>query len=266
MIRSIVLEVVLLGAGLAPQLAQADAGPPYFTNDPGTPGDGNWEINLGSMPTVATHAASYQLPQIDLNFGVGDRIQLTYEIPYVLQTTNGAPRETGWSNAYPGLKWRFLDQGEDGWQVSTFPQLETNASLRERQDGIAAPGPRLLVPVEIARRVGPVDIDFEAGYYAFMHQPRERILGLVIGGSPSPRFEVDVEAYNDHVMGTPAGNTTIDVGGRYKFSPAFIALFMAGHTIGATSTGEQAFTGYIGIQILLTNYGRRLAAAGADEH
>src|SRR5271163_5105021 len=93
--------------------ARAQGGPPYLTNDPGTPGNANWEINLGSMQTIARGAAAYQVPQIDLNFGVGSRIQLTYEVPYVLQTGVGKQTQSGWSNAYPGVKWRFLDQGEE---------------------------------------------------------------------------------------------------------------------------------------------------------
>ena len=97
------------------QAVRADAGPPYLTNDPGTPGNGNWEINIGSMQTLEHAVASYQLPQIDLNFGLGERIQLTYEIPYVLQTREGAPSASAWGNAYPGLKWRFYDEGEDIW-------------------------------------------------------------------------------------------------------------------------------------------------------
>jgi hypothetical protein len=28
----------------------AQGGPPYYTNDPGTPGHLNWEINVGYMP------------------------------------------------------------------------------------------------------------------------------------------------------------------------------------------------------------------------
>jgi len=69
--------------------ARADAGPPYLTNDPGTPGNGNWEINLGAVPTLERGVSSYQLPQIDLNFGVGDRLQLTYEVLYLRELRAG---------------------------------------------------------------------------------------------------------------------------------------------------------------------------------
>jgi hypothetical protein len=242
----------------APCIARAQGGPPYFTNDPGTPGNANWEINLGSMQTIARGVASYQVPQIDLNYGVGDRIQLTYEVPYVLNTGTGATR-SGWGNAYPGVKWRFLDQGEDGWQLSTFPQVETGASAMAQQRAIALPGPRLLLPLEVARKVGPIDFDFEAGYYFPRRGAREQILGLVAGRSLTQRLEVDAEIYNDRAMGAPPNNTTLDVGGRYKLSRGFIALFMAGRGLSNSSGGQPEFIGYIGIQILLSDYGRALA-------
>jgi hypothetical protein len=35
-------------------VALAQGGPPYYTNDPGTPGHLNWEINLGYMPFLST--------------------------------------------------------------------------------------------------------------------------------------------------------------------------------------------------------------------
>jgi hypothetical protein len=261
--RLVVIAVAGLGCATLPGLraARADAGPPYLTNDPGTPGNGNWEINLASMTTVSGGVTSWQLPQIDLNFGLGDRIQLTYEIPYVVQSASGALTASGWSNAYPGIKWRFLDQGEGGWQMSTFPQLETAGSASAQRRGIAGDGPRLLLPLEVARAVGPLDLDFEAGYYFPQHGRgyEERILGLVAGHTLTPRLELDAELYNDHAMGTLPNFTTLDVGGRYRLGRGFILLFMAGRSI-ARSSGQVDFLSYLGIQILLSHYGRALEA------
>jgi hypothetical protein len=249
--------VCIVAAALGwPRLAHADAGPPYLTNDPGTPGSANWEINIGSMQSIERGVASYQLPQIDVNFGVGDRIQLTYEIPYVLQTRDGAPTASAWSNAYPGVKWRFFDEGEDGWQLSTFPQFETAGSAPAQRAGIAAPGSRLLLPLEVARAVGPLKLNFEAGYY--LEGRAERILGFVAGGSVSARLELDAELYNDHVLGTSPDVTTLDFGGRYKLHRGFVLLFMAGRSLGGNSLPQVQFMGYLGIQILLSDYGRTL--------
>jgi hypothetical protein len=50
--RRLSTVVSVLGALLlAPGAARAQGGPPYFTTDPGTRGNGNWEINLGGMLT-----------------------------------------------------------------------------------------------------------------------------------------------------------------------------------------------------------------------
>jgi hypothetical protein len=246
---------------LAPSLARAQGGPPYLTNDPGTPGNANWEINLGSMQTIARGVSSYQVPQIDLNFGLGDRIQLTYEIPYILQTRTGAPSENGWSNAYPGVKWRFLDGGEEGWQASVFPQIETGASQLALQKGIAAPGPRYLLPLEVAKKIGPLDLDFEAGYYFPGRGPKERILGLVVGRPVTERLELDAEIYDDRAWDAMPHSTTLDFGGRYKLSRGVIALFMAGSSLNGFSDGQPRYIGYLGIQLLLSNYGRSFTSA-----
>jgi hypothetical protein len=242
----------------APSLARAQGGPPYLTNDPGTPGNANWEINLASMQTISRGASSYQVPQIDLNFGIGDRIQLTYEVPYILQTSAGQPQQTGWSNGFPGVKWRFFDQGEGGWQLSVFPQIETGGSALAQKKGIAENGPRFLLPLEVTKRVGTFDLDFEAGYYFPWHGAQERILGFVAGRSVTPRLELDGEIYNDSAMGALPHNTTFDFGGRYKLHRGFILLFMAGRSFSGNAGGQPEFMGYFGIQILLSKYGRTL--------
>jgi hypothetical protein len=244
---------------LAPALSFAQAGPPFFTNDPGTPGNANWEINIAAAQSISRASSAYQVPQIDLNYGLGDRIQLTYEIPYVVQTNSGEPRQSGWSNAFPGIKWRFYDQGEGGWQLSLFPQLEANAPSSSLQKGIAAPGSRVLLPFEVTKRIGPLDVDFEAGYYFPKHGESERIFGLVVGRSMTERFDLGVELYNDRASGATPDETTLDLGGRYKLARGFIALFMAGRSIGSTANGQPEFTGYFGIQILLSDYGRSLS-------
>jgi hypothetical protein len=245
--------VFLIFAGMA----HAQAGPPYFTNDPGTPGNGNWEINLGVMPTINKGDSSYQVPQIDLNFGVGERIQLTYEVPYIVHTDGSTT--SGWGNGFPGIKWRFLDQGEDGWAISTFPQIETGAGALAQQRGIASPGPRFLLPLEAARKIGPLEFDVEAGYYFPRHGAArgERILGLVVGHEFTSRLELDAELYDDHAIDVPPQGTTWDIGGRYKISRSFIALFMAGRSLTGTANGEPQFLSYLGIQILLSDYGLR---------
>jgi hypothetical protein len=252
-VRCMLLLCCLAGAGRV----RAQAGPPFLTNDPGTPGNANWEINLASLQTQSRGFASYQTPQIDLNFGVGERIQLTYQVPYVFDTASGAPAHSGWGNGYPGIKWRFLDQGEDGWQASIFPQVETAGTRLERTNGIAEAGPRYLLPAEIYRKVGPLDLDFEVGYYLFGHASKERIIGFAAGRSVTERLELDGEVYDDHADGAGPHFTTLDIGGRYKLRPGVIALFMIGRSVNGFSQGQPEYMSYLGVQLLLSDYGRR---------
>jgi hypothetical protein len=239
-----------------PSAVLAQAGPPFLTNDPGTPGDRNWEINIGAMPVISAAATSIQLPQLDFNFGVGDRIQLTYEVPYLLQSAPRVPSESGWGNGTAGVKWRFLDEGEGGLQVSTFPQVELSVSLPAERRGLATPGPRYLLPVELTRRIGPFDVDVEAGYYLAGVGPRERILGFAAGRTVTDRLELDGEIYDDRADGAVPHYTTLDLGGRYKLRRGLIALVMAGRALNRYQDRQPDFQAYLGVQVLLSDYGR----------
>jgi hypothetical protein len=249
----------LLAASMASStLTRADAGPPFFTNDPGTPGNANWEINIAATQTSLHGLSTWQLPQLDVNYGLGQRVQLTAEIPYVVLNSAGQPQASGWGNANPAIKWRFLDQGEGGWQVSTFPMYQTGGSADARRKGIAVEGPRVFLPLEVAGRFGNVSLDLEVGTYIPIHGEQEDIVGCVFGRGFGSRWELDVELYNDHVHGS-AAITTLDLGGRYKLHRGFNLLFMAGRSAHSNSQGQIEFTGYLGIQILLSDYGRRLS-------
>jgi hypothetical protein len=253
-----IFVLCLLASYCFPASAHAQGGPPYITNDPGTPGNDNWEINIASQQIVRQGVASYQVPQFDINFGIGDRIQLTYEVPFTVQTAPGQPTQSAWSNAFAGVKWRFWDHGENSWQISIFPQFETGSSLITQEKGISINGPRLYFPVEVAKKVGPLDVNFEAGYFFPWHGPYERTLGLVAGHQFTRHLEFDGEVYNDWVMGTLPHDTFFDFGGRYEFHTGLIALFMAGRSFSGNSSGQPEYLGYFGIQILLSKFGRTL--------
>jgi hypothetical protein len=139
--------------------------------------------------------------------------------------------------------------------MSVFPQAQTAASMLAREKGIAEAGPRYLLPVEVTKKIGVLEVDVEAGYYVAGHGPHERILGLVVGRSVTDRLELDAELYDDRASGAPPHATTLDLGGRYKLRTGLIALFMAGRSVNGFGDGQPQFIGYVGLQLLLSNYG-----------
>ena len=257
-IRKSFIALVLLACSPA---VFAQGGPPLLTTDPGTPGPQNLEVNLGVMPILRSDVKLVQLPQIDINYGVGDRIQLTYEVPFVWQTATGVPNATAWGNALAGVKWRFLDHGEAGLNISVFPQVEFRGTRAAVGKGIADDGNRLLLPVELSRKFGPVHVNLEGGYYFRLNAPashNERFFGLALSHNFTPKLEVIGEVFNDMVMGAPPKDTTFDAGARYTFHPSFILLFMAGRSFSPNSSGQPEFLAYAGVQILLDKSGRAL--------
>src|ERR1700761_2375135 len=134
--------------------AHTQAGPPFRTDDPETPGNKHWEINFGWIGNRNPAAGAYQVPDFDFNYGLGDRIQLKYELPIAIEEIQPQPATAG-SDAVPGqvigglgeslmgVKWRFYEhhpgdpwfkrnpppqksaEGEEpvvNFSISTYPQ------------------------------------------------------------------------------------------------------------------------------------------------
>lgn len=105
---------------------KAQGGPPFYTNDPGTPGDRNWEINLGYMPFLYNGQSTSHVPDVDINYGVGDRIQLTFENAWLRVKSGADAAKYGLGQDQLGVKWRFYDNDKAGLGISLFPQVSIN--------------------------------------------------------------------------------------------------------------------------------------------
>ena len=106
--------LVLVLSGVT-QLVFGQGGPPLITDDPGTPGDGTWEINLAfTAEKTAEDEWFFEAPLLDINYGVGDRVQLKFEIPWVWLHEEGEATRNSLGNSEIGVKWRLFDQ-ETHW-------------------------------------------------------------------------------------------------------------------------------------------------------
>src|SRR5205809_23251 len=82
--------------------------PTLITDDPDTPGPGYWEINLAALLEKTRAQRHVEVPRVDLNYGVGRRIQVKFEMPWVALLDKEQRTETGAGNATVGVKWRFV--------------------------------------------------------------------------------------------------------------------------------------------------------------
>jgi hypothetical protein len=236
-------------------LAHAQGGPPYYTNDPGTPGHLNWEINLAYMPFFYSNQSVSHIPDLDINFGVGDRVQLTYENAWLrVQNPSFAAESAtkfGLGQSNPGVKWRFYDAGRLGLNISTFPQIFVNNPDDAVRRGIASASETFLLPFEFSRKFGPIAVDYEVGYQFVRKGPDGWITGLVVGHDFTPKLEGDVELYNQGTFSPSKNQPTIGLGARYKIHRPVILLFMAGRSLEPSRPNQSYFVGYFGVQFLL---------------
>ena len=137
-------------------------GPPLITDDPGTPGNKHWEINIAFTNTHFDFGKIYEAPHIDLNYGYGDNVQLKLEGPLTIFEGSTARfaslADTNW-----GVKWRFLNENNKRPSVSTYPQLLVITNREFGQLGVTDPGTDLYLPLEVMKSFGKFLLDMDGG-------------------------------------------------------------------------------------------------------
>jgi len=231
---------------------RAQGGPPFFTNDPGTPGNRQWEINVGYIPLLATDHSTTRTPDLDLNFGLGDRIQLTLEMAWLGDQIPPAATKYGLAQDALGVKWRFF--GDDpGLAVSIFPQVLINNPSRSVARGIVPPGNSLTLPIEWSKQIGFIAVNGEAGYTVVQSAAGQWLAGVVAGHEKrikhrTASVEFDGEFYLTGESANHVTQETLEGGCRIELHPPFVLLAMAGRSVRQT---DGSFTAYLGVQLLL---------------
>jgi len=251
-------------------LLHAQGGPPFITDDPGTPGNHHWEINFGWIADHNPAHASYQTPDIDMNYGWGDRIQLKYELPMAVATDANNTTRAGLGESLLGVKWRPYEHHKAGepksdenmdFSLGTYPQASINNPTSAVRRGIVENGPQYYLPVEFTAQLGPVALNGEVGHW-FGNQlvPSRWGRGLIAGHEFSDRLELYGEIYDlqdiNQIGGAPKQRElTLDAGGRQTLDRGghVRLLFMGGRAIQAVTrqNSEPNWIAYVGFQFLL---------------
>ena len=113
--------VVVAGVACASGQALAQGGPPLITNDPDTPGNGNWEINLAVAGAHSHTGWDVAAPDLDVNYGLGDRIQLSVHMPWNHQRLDHEQWQSGAGPVELAVRWRFVDEEQAGFSMAIQP-------------------------------------------------------------------------------------------------------------------------------------------------
>lgn len=263
------LQVCLLLVAVA-SFARAQGGPPFITDDPGTPGNHHWEVNFGWIADHNPGNAFYETPDIDMNYGWGDRIQLKYELPMAVATDQNNTTRAGLGESLLGVKWRPYEHHRAGepksdenmdFSIGTYPQVSINNPTSAVRRGIVENGPQYYLPMEFTAQLGPIAFDGEVGHW-FGNQliPSRWGRGLIAGHAFNDRFELYGEVYDlqdiNKIGDAPKQRElTLDMGGRQTLDRAghIRLLFMGGRAIQAVTrqNSEPSWIAYAGVQFLL---------------
>jgi hypothetical protein len=232
----------------AAPLLHAEGSPPLITDDPGTPGDGHWEINVGLSTERRPGSRSSELPLLDLNYGIGDRLQLKYEVPYLSVHEDGSPSLSGLGNSEFGVKWRFFDAGEKGPAVSVYPQWEFNNPGSNAADrGLVEHGSAFKLPFQFEQEMGPVTIVAQAGR-EFRSGGDTWFCGISAGHHFTEKVEVAVELAGEANAGLHRSVLVTNLGVVIDLTERTSFMFSVGRELHNHDEPKATFLGYVGLQ------------------
>jgi hypothetical protein len=224
-----------------------------ITDDPGTPGNGHWEINMGWTDQQSQGLTLLGLPLLDANYGVGDRIQLNYQASWNIARDSGEPSQSGMSDSQVAVKWRYYDAGEMGLQLSTYPRFTfvTPGSNSDRK-GTADPNASFLLPFEVRRNFGVVSVNMDVGHtFSGAAEDRGWMGGLCVGREVTKGWELDAELHLTSSEGLQRSEAIFNVGSRYDFSEHATLLLAVGRDAHNSLGPRTSLLTFVGLQVRL---------------
>ena len=221
-----------------------------ITDDPGTPGNGHFENNFSVAFEHRPNEWLMDMPGIDLNYGLGEHIQLTLQTSYVLLKHSGHGALGGLGSVEAAVKWRFLDEDTCGIDMSVFPRIIFNISQASIHRGLAEDGTRVQFPIQLARKFGPIDLDVEVGPLTSTVGRSEWLYGIVGGIDVTKTTALMAELHGTSRSNFTRDVLTVNVGLRQELTEACILITSVGHDVHSPDDTPLALIGYFGVQLL----------------
>lgn len=241
--------LVAFSALTMPAALFAQGSPPMNTDDPGTPGKGRWEINLGAAHARAGGDRTTAAPIVDVGYGFSENAELSYVVEWLGVKAPGQRRVTGLSNSTLGLKWRFQEAAKGGFAASVAPALEfNNPGSNSERKGLADEGATFILPFQFERDLGGVTLNVEAGRSFHFKRADEWFYGVALGGEVSPGVDLGVEVYGDALKKLDRSGLLLNVGAAIEVNKANSLHLAIGRELHRHGGPRATFVGYVGWQ------------------
>jgi hypothetical protein len=226
--RPVLVFLGLLGCAAS---AYAQGGPPLITDDPGTPGNGRWEINIPFTLERTREKKTFEAPRLDFNYGWGEHVQVKYEVAYTVVDEHERGSHSGIGDSLVGFKWRFRDEDKRGVAISVYPQLEFNTPPGVVRRGVEESGTNFFLPIEVGKAIGPLELAAEAGYEFVQHDRDRWQYGVVVGYPMTKWLELLGEVHGDVDQDFRRNDVIVNLGTRWELSDHVTLLLSCGRSL-----------------------------------
>jgi len=193
------------------------------------------------------------LPDADINYGWGENIQLKADLPWSYAQQNGGSWSNGAGFANYGVKWRFVDEDDAGFDMSTYPQYAHNLPGSSLNAQFASGGGQFFLPIEIQSKVGEFELDGEVGRNFVQQGANQWEAGAAISHGCGKDIECLAEVHATYTEAMPGAaantQTLINLGFNWKLNESMTLLFAAGREFGPQTPYQLRSLAYLGLQI-----------------
>ena len=226
--------------------------PPMQTEDTETPGANHWEMNFTLGGNVGGDEHEIDAPSLDINYGLGENVQFTYEVPYAFAREEMLPTASasapgfvdghGVGDSVFGVKYRFYDNQETGLSFAIYPQIQfrTPGGNRRVSDGQTV----LILPVIVTREFEHASISANAGTDVSSGDNRY-FASFGAGRRLSPDIALLAEVVGTNLNASDEKRVLLNVGLRRKISETQSISGSLGRDIYAG--GDQSAQSYFNI-------------------
>ena len=247
---AVVLGLIPLGCAADDEEVEVVPGsPPMVSDDTGTPGPGNIELNLVLSAERDRDGETFEAPLIDFNVGIGERLQLKYEVPYQIEHEDAFDGERsrtvrGVGASEIGLKYRFYDA--DGVSLALYPQVafRTPGGLRDQPT-------TWILPLLFTREWERTALTANVGYEKPHGERGNTFASVAFGTRVAPRDALYLELAGRELGDRAARALALDVGWRHQVDAKHAWLFAVGGDVANAGDDRDHYLATVAYQIVI---------------
>ncbi len=210
--------------------------PPMISDDTDTPGPGNLELNVVFNGAWSRDERSFEAPLLDVNYGIGERMQFKYEVPYAIERDVSGGRadttEHGIGDSIVGVKDRFYDDEEIALSLAVYPQVRFRTPGARR--ALSEDGASFILPLLLTKEFATASVTADLGVeHSSADDRSDYFASFGIGTRVTDRLAIMTEIAGESLRDSDARRYIVNIGLRRKLNDKQALLASVGHDLHA---------------------------------